>query len=280
MVRSKANFLWKSTILLLIGGVAGFFCSAWAQGSPLRIVCTTTALEAVVAAVGQDLVEVSSIIPEQSCPGQYDLTPSLVQKLRQADVVCCHDFEQKSFIDKLIRMSGNPDLDIKRIAVPGSWMVPDVQVRAVEQVCSLLSKERPQQAALFAHNAAQYTKQVGIESIRLKRRLESLGLRGSSVVASSMQQDLLRWMGFVVVGTYLREEDVTVRSFQKVIERSRSRNVVFVVDNLQSGAEIGAPLANELRAKHIVFSSFPRAYGKNVSYLKTLQENLKPIIQE
>ncbi len=264
----------------MAGGIAVFSFAAAAHASPLRVVCTTTALEAVVAAVGQDLVEVCSIVPEQSCPGHCDITPSLAAKLQRAELVCCHDFEPKSFIDKLTRMSGNPGLEVKRIAVAGSWMVPDVQVKAVEQVCSLLSKTRPHQAALFAHNAAQYTRQVGIESMRLKRRLESLGLRGSSVAASSMQEDLLRWMGFVVAATYLRQEDVTARSLQKVIERSRSRNVVLVVDNLQSGPGIGAQLARELGAKHVVFSNFPLAYGKSVSYLRTLEENFKPIIQE
>ena len=270
----------QAAILLMVGGIAAFSFSAWAAPSPLRVVCTTTALEAVVAAVGQDLVEVCSIVPEQSCPGHCDITPSLAAKLQRAELVCCHDFEPKSFIDKVTRMSGNSGLEVKRITVAGSWMVPDVQVKAVEQVCSLLSKTRPQQAALFAHNAAEYSRQVGIESMRLKRRLESAGLRGSSVAASAMQEDLLRWLGFVVVATYLRQEDVTARSFQKVLERSRNKNVIFVVDNLQSGPGIGAPLSRELGAKHVVFSNFPLAYEKKVSYLRTLEENLKPIIQE
>jgi ABC-type Zn uptake system ZnuABC Zn-binding protein ZnuA len=279
MVKSGMSFFKKTAVLLVASGIAAFL-SAGAQPQPLRVVCTTTALEAVIDAVGRNMVEVTSLIPEQSCPGHCDITPSLSRKLGQADLVCCHDFEARSFVDKLIRMSGNADLEVKRIAVPGSWMVPDVQIKAAEQVCSLLSKARPQQAALFEHNTREYNKQVGLESLRVRRRLEALGLRGCPVVASAMQEEFLRRMGFVVVATYVREGDVSARSFRKVIDASRGRGVLFVVDNLQSGPKIGAPIAAELGAKHVVFSNFPLTFDKKVSYLRTLQGNLKPITQE
>lgn len=271
------------TQILLFAALAPFACAAGPAAAPLRVVCTTTALEAVIAAVGQGLVEVTSVIPEQSCPGHTDILPSVAARLRLADLVLCHDFEPEQFVARLLRLSANPSLEVKRVSVSGfssSWMVPDTHIQAVEQVCSLLCKARPQQAALFQHNAASYSAEVIRRTLRVRRRLESSGLRGTAVVASVMQQDLLRWLGFKVVASYGRDEDITVRSFREVVEHSRAAGVRFVIDNLQSGAQTGEPLARELHARHLVFSNFPRSSAGRVSYLKTFEDNLMPILQE
>src|SRR6056297_188524 len=94
MESAKVN---KRIVLSL---VMFLFCTEFAAGQSqggterLRVTCTTTALSAVVQAVGGDRMEVQTIIPFGMCPGHFDLTPGEADKLRNADVILCHGFER------------------------------------------------------------------------------------------------------------------------------------------------------------------------------------------
>jgi len=104
-----------------------------------------------------------------------------------------------------------------------------------------------------------------------------MGFEKINAVASNMQKDLLIWFGIKVVAVYGREDEISALELQRLIEQARSCNAFVVVDNLQSAAEAGKPIGDELGIAHIVLSNFPGFYEGKVSYINTLKENAKKL---
>ena len=59
------------------------------------------------------------------------------------------------------------------------------------------------------------------------------------------------------------------------MEAARGKNVVAVVDNLQSGADAGRPLAEELHVPHVVLSNFPGSLPGTEDYFDLLNYNVR-----
>lgn len=60
-----------------------------------------------------------------------------------------------------------------------------------------------------------------------------------------------------VLATFGRGEDMSARTLADILQAVKGQKVDGVVDNLQSGAKSGLPLALELGVPHVVLSNFP-----------------------
>jgi hypothetical protein len=96
-----------------------------------------------------------------------------------------------------------------------------------------------------------------------------------AVICAHHQKPLLQWMGFRVVETYTRKENMSARTYRTLIAAARTHNVALVVDNLQSGKKTGMPVARESDAEHIALSNFPL----QGSYLQTLSDNISMVLE-
>jgi len=72
-----------------------------------------------------------------------------------------------------------------------------------------------------------------------------------------MQQGFLKWAGFDVVATYGRPEELSPKKMQELINKGKEAGIKLVVDNLQSGPDAGAGIAEEIGAAQVI-SNFPR----------------------
>lgn len=83
----------------------------------------------------------------------------------------------------------------------------------------------------------------------------------------------MKWAGFDIMATYGRSENLTPRALRDLIEIGRKHHVRLVVDNLQSGPEIGSQIAEDIGAGHVVLTNFP----EHGSYLKAIQKNARAL---
>lgn len=218
----------------------------------LRVTCTTTLLSAVVNAVGGDRVTVHTIIPFGMCPGHFDLTPGEADKLRNADVLLYHGYEQF-----LKGVEPGSKTRMVKAGVKGNWLIPTVHTQAVERVRAILTEAMPTAGALFAKRAEGYSRALTQQA---ERSIKSLAaVRGTPVVCATMNRDLAEWMGCRVVAEFARDEDVSVKALHGILTEAKKSGAALVIDNMQSSGKIGRTIADELGIPFVMLSNFPDA---------------------
>jgi zinc/manganese transport system substrate-binding protein len=99
--------------------VSGLFIAVFALGLPaggaraagkLRVVASLPDLGALAQAVGGDLVEVDTLARGDQNPHDVEIRPSLMVKLRRADVLIRNGVEGDPWVEPLVRGAGNSKL--------------------------------------------------------------------------------------------------------------------------------------------------------------------------
>jgi zinc/manganese transport system substrate-binding protein len=93
-----------STLLLAAGLEAGFAEAA----DKLRVVTTTADLRALTEAVGGDRLEVDSLARGNQNPHDVEVRPSLMVKVRRADLLVINGLELDQWAEVVVRGANNP----------------------------------------------------------------------------------------------------------------------------------------------------------------------------
>src|SRR5262249_62277688 len=93
-------------VLLLVLGLAGSGHAA----DKVRVVATTTDLKALTEAVGGDLVEVDALARGNQNPHDLEVRPSLMVKVRRADLMVMNGLELDQWAEVVVQGSGNPNV--------------------------------------------------------------------------------------------------------------------------------------------------------------------------
>lgn len=252
--------------------VVGLWCLlswAWAPApcaaECLQVTCTTTLIESVVRAVGQDRVSATTIVPFGMCPGHFDISPGEVRRIKGSNLFIAHGFER--FLRDLVN-GDNDTIPLVSVGVHENWMIPDVHIEAVERITDILSAQCPASAAFFEENAARYRADIRHEEHRLQNKLAYL--RDTPVICSEMNASFISWLGFSVVTTFPRDENISVKSLHDIVFAAKGTSVHCVFDNLQSSGRVGKTLASELGIPLVMLSNFPTE--RSPSYLETLKQ--------
>lgn len=257
---------------LLVGATVGLLCLlswAWvpAPGAAecLQITCTTTLIESAVRAIGRDRVSATTIVPFGMCPGHFDISPGEVKRIKESDLFIAHGFER--FLRDLVN-GDKHTIPLVSVGVRENWMIPGVHIQAVERITDILSSHGPSSAAFFEKNAAQYSGAIRRAEKQLLGKLAYL--RDTPVICSELNASFIRWLGFSVVATFPRDEDVSVRGMSDIVIAAKRAGVHCVIDNLQSSGRVGKSLASELGISLVMLSNFPNE--RPPSYIETLEQ--------
>ncbi len=259
-------------IVAILVSVVGFLSSAYDQlrSERLSVAVTTTHLENILREIGGEKVEVVAIVPGGMCPGHFDIKPDDVKVLHQADCLLSHGWEK--WLPGLMKAVENKKLVSKIINVAGSWMVPEINIRAAKEIAETLAELDSENKPFYQGNLRRYRRSIESEVVGIRKNVH--GLRDKKAVCSEHQAALLGWLGIKVVHTYGRSEDMSLRELAEAVGKAKKEGVKLVVDNLQSGPEAGRRIAEEIGARHIVLSNFPL----NGSYIETLRENVEKVL--
>ena len=93
-----------SAVLLVAGLAAGGAEAA----DRIRVVATTADLKALTEAVGGDLVEVDSLARGNQNPHDLEVRPSLMVKVRRADLLVINGLELDQWAEVVVRGANNP----------------------------------------------------------------------------------------------------------------------------------------------------------------------------
>ncbi|MBN1621293.1 MAG: zinc ABC transporter substrate-binding protein [Endomicrobiales bacterium] len=262
----------KAKIFLLSYVLFSFIQSAPANVyGKLKVVVTNTHVGEIVRAIAKNSANVVTLIPGGACPGHFDIDPKTVRKIADGDVFISQVWEKR--FDGVLEGINNRNLIKKRALTEGSWMVPEVNIKAAKEITMILTDINPDKTKEYRKNLKDYVDSIRIQEKRISKLCKRI--KGYKVISAKHQQDFLKWMGLDVVASYERAEDLNMLNLAEVIGKAKKENVVLVVDNLQSGASTGLQIAGDLKMPHVTLTNFP----KNKNYAETLYDNAQTVLE-
>ncbi len=160
----------------------------------------------------------------------------------------------------------------------GNWMVPGVYIKSLKKIADVLSELDPIHSSYYIKKRDEQIDNYNKLEINLKKRLKNAGVLGVAVLCSDQQVELIEWMGFEVIETYPRAEQLTPFLMHQMTDIGRKNNVRLCIDNLQSGPKISKELARDIGAGHVTLSNFPGGFVETDSWRSCIEDNVDRII--
>ncbi len=261
-------------VSLLLGG-----CAPPAGTSKLKVVTSTSLMTYIVEQVGGDRIDVANIVPPAQHPGDFNVKPGDIQRLADADLFLLHGWPGEKFAQDFIASADNPDLTVVKIEVEGNWMTPPVQLEATDKITAALSRVDTQNGSTYQKAAVEYKNRVIAKEAEIKARLAEANLSEVSVMSAFWQVGFVRWTGLNVVATYGDPESLTVSVVKELVDRGREAKVTLIVDNLHSGKDAGAGIAEELGSSRVILSNFPGGFDNTETWEKAIDRNVELILE-
>ena len=260
-------------VTLLLGSCAP------AGTSKLKVVTSTSLMTYMVEQVGGDRVDVTNIVPPAQHPGDFNVKPGDIQRLADADLFLLHGWPGEKFAQDLIASADNPDLTVVKIEVEGNWMTPPVQLEATDKITAALSKVDTENGPAYQKAAAEYKNRIIAKEAEIKARLVEANLSDINVISAFWQAGFVKWTGLNVVATYGDPESLTVSVVKELVDRGREAKVTLIVDNLHSGKDAGAGIAEELGSSRVILSNFPGGFDNTETWEKAIDRNVELILE-
>lgn len=263
-MKKFAALLWFALVLIPLSATAA---------EPLRVVAGTSLISDIIADLTEGKCETLTLIQGSSCPGHENASTGDYVFAAKAKLLLIHPFQRHlQQVDAMLQAVGNPSLAIVEVSPRGSWLIPDVQKQAVQEIAAALEGAAPELAPVIRQRALQRMQKVN--AIATECRLALAATQGLPVIAAYMQAEFVKWAGLDVVRTFGRAEDVNARALAEILSAVKSIHVAGVVDNYQSGPDAGLPLSLELGVPHVVLSNFPGSSDDTLDYFSLLRRNV------
>ncbi len=235
----------------------------------IYLIATTTMIKSVLYNIGKDKVEIEVITPMGMCPGHFDVKPHHIKVMQKSLAIFYHGWEpwmkalrEKLYIDenKFYKLENN-----------GSITVPENYILAVKEATEVLIKIKPEYKEYFVSNSFEYINKVKDKVKEIEKKISDI--KGKPVICSEQLKSFLSWLDINVVKSYRRAEELSPREIMNLIDIVRKNKVMAVIDNLQSGSDIGKIVSSETGVVHIVLSNFP----EDNSYIKLLDDSINSL---
>jgi zinc transport system substrate-binding protein len=296
-MKKTYSFVITILVLSLITTSLLGSCSP-ATTSKLKVVTSTSMMAQMVERVGGDMVEVVNIVPPAQCPGHFDIKPSDIQKLADADLFLLHGWQGETFAQELIASANNPDLTVITIAVKGKlmtppaqlgvtetltsdyWMTPPVQLEAAEMVTAALCQVDTENSDGYQESAAEFKANIKTKGTEIKAKLARAKPSSINVMCSDQLLGFIQWIGLNIVASYGRPDSLTLQVIKELMDKGREAKVTLIIDNLQSGQNAGAGIAEELGCKRIILSNFPGGFDNTETWEKAIDRNIELLLEK
>ncbi len=218
------------------------------QEKPL-VVVTSTVLGSIVEDLAGDQVEVRVILNPALCPAHQDLKPSDVELVSRAKLLLYHGFEP--FVDRLVEAAGNRTVAVR---VGGLWNTFDALRGKYRNISEILSQHLGIDVSSRLEECLHAIDRVEAEVMSSIGELDPSRI---NVIVMAWQADFVKSLGFNVVATYPPPERMSAGYISNLVSVGTKENVQMVIDNLQSGVDVGREIANKIGAVHVVLTNFP-----------------------
>ena len=92
------------------------------------------------------------------------------------------------------------------------------------------------------------------------------------------QKGFVSSLGFNIVAVYGPPEKVSAKQYEAVIRNATEHNAVLVIDNIQSGTDLGRKIASEIGAVEVALTNFPQTAPNLNNMTQVMIWNVQRII--
>jgi zinc transport system substrate-binding protein len=194
-----------------------------------------------------------------------------------------HGWQGEMFTGELIASANNPDLITAVINANSgenvNWMAPPVQKDAVDKVVDALSRVDSENADAYEESADGYKGIIDAKAAEMEAIISDNNFSGIKVMCNEQLTGLVKWMGLDIVSTYGRPDSLTPQVVKDLVDLARAEGVVLLIDNLQSGAEAAAQMAEELGCARVTFTNFPGGYDGTETWEKAIEYDIELVVE-
>ena len=293
-------------LLLLALGLFGVGAEA---ADKIRVVTTTTDLKALTEVVGGDLVDVDSLARGSQNPHDLEVRPSLMIKVRRADLLVLNGLELDGWADVVIQGANNPNVipgapgrvdasqgimvlevptsrvdrsmgDVHPVGNPHYTVDPGMAPAITANILGGLARLAPQHRSVFERNRTQFLARLDEAMTRWHALLEPF--KGAQVVVDhNMWPYFLTRFGLVQAGSIEERPGIppTPTHLIKLIALMKAEHIKVVIMVPWADQKLAERVAQEAGAKAVTLANAVGALKGTDTYIDMLDYNVKTLAQ-
>jgi zinc/manganese transport system substrate-binding protein len=281
-----------------------------AQGADkIRVVTTTTDLKALTEAVGGGLVEVDALARGNQNPHDLEVRPSLMVKVRRADVIVMNGLELDQWAEVVIQGANNPKVnpgapgrvdasegilvlevpktrvdrsmgDVHPMGNPHYTADPGMAPAVTANILNGLARVAPQSRAAFERNRAAFLARLEQAQARWTEVLAPV--KGARVVVDhNLWAYFLTRFGLVQAASVEERPGIpaTPAHLAKLIELIKGERIKVIMTVPWGDKKLAERIGQEGGAKVVLMAPAVGGVKGADSYIETVDYNVKTLAQ-
>jgi zinc/manganese transport system substrate-binding protein len=295
-------FLSAVVCLALLAGDA-------AAADRIRVVATTTDLKALTEAVGGDLVDVDALARGNQNPHDLEVRPSLMVKVRRADLLVLNGLELDQWADVVIQGANNPKVgpgapgridasqgilvlevptarvdrsmgDVHPVGNPHYTLDPGMARAITANILEGLARAAPASRAAFERNRTEFLGRLDEAMARWTGLMAPV--KGARVVVDhNLWVYFLTRFGLLQAGSIEERPGIppTPGHLTKLIAFMKDERIRVILSAPWSDQKLAERIAQDAGARVVPMASGVGAVKGAASYLDTIDYNVKAVAQ-
>jgi zinc/manganese transport system substrate-binding protein len=275
----------------------------------IQVVATTTDLKALAEAVGGDLVEVDALARGNQNPHDLEVRPSLMVKVRRADVIVMNGLELDQWAEVVIQGANNPKAnpgapgrvdasegilvlevprtkvdrsmgDVHPVGNPHYTVDPGMAPAITSNILNGLSRVAPQNRAAFERNRAAFLARLEQAQARWTEALAPL--KGARVVVDhNMWVYFLTRFGLVQAASVEERPGIpaTPSHVAKLIELIKGERIKVIMTVPWGDRKLAERIGQEGGAKVVLMAPAVGGAKGADGYIEAVDYNVKTLAQ-
>jgi ABC-type Zn uptake system ZnuABC Zn-binding protein ZnuA len=212
------------------------------------------------------------------CPGHMDIRPSQIEAVRQSKVFVRFDFQ--AGLDEKFFTSNDSKTKIEPIHITGGLCEPESYLSACEQCTKMLIETGYGDKKQTDERFSKIRERISNLSQEIRDRISASKLASHPILTSPHQADFCKFLGFKVLGTFTNDEDMSVKSIDRIASQAKQAGVSLIVANAPEGRKMADVLASYLNARVVVFENFPADCQTPDAFDKMVRENVRRLMEK
>jgi len=293
---------------LLALAVIGLLVPAASAADKIRVVATIPDLKALTEEVGGKLIDVESLARGTQNAHELEIRPSLMLKLRRADLLIENGLELDSWADVAVQGANNPNIvrgapgrvdvsrgiqvlevpstrvdrsmgDVHPLGNPHYSLDPGMAPIITQNIADALARFQPEHRAEFEKNRQAFLTRLDEAMARWERAMEPL--KGARVVVYHPQWIyILSRFGLSQAATLEDRPGIPASPahLTRVIRQMKEERIKVIIVEPWNDLKLATRVADEAGAKAVVLASMVGGVKGADSYIAAIDHNVNALV--
>jgi zinc/manganese transport system substrate-binding protein len=298
----------SATRTLLALAVIALLVPAASAADKIRVVATIPDLKALTEEVGGKLVDVEALARGSQNAHELEIRPSLMLKLRRADILVENGLELDSWADVAVQGANNPNIvrgapgrvdvsrgiqvlevpstrvdrsmgDVHPLGNPHYSLDPGMAPIITQNIVDALTRFAPDHRAEFENNRQAFLKRLDEAMARWTRAMEPL--KGARVVVYHPQWIyMLSRFGLNQAATLEDRPGIPASPghLTRVIRQMKEERIKVIIVEPWNDLKLASRVADEAGAKAVVLASMVGGVKGADSYIEAIDHNINALV--